>query len=306
MLLAGGSGFVGKNIVEGLAAPCRIVVADRRIDRDFFDGRPNCSVCEVDLTDPAQVGAVVADVKPTHVVNLVSIVTAERDLSLFPQLVETNVRVLLAFYESLKQETALELFVQFGTAEEYGSCAIAPFSETMRESPDSPYALIKQLTTNTALMLYRNHGFPAVVVRPGNLYGRYQPEDKLIPYIYRSLMTGEDLLLTPGDQSRDFVYVKDFVEALWRILENPESVGGTILNVSYGQGIRVREVVEWMRKRLKSTSVVRYGAKEYRKNEIMDFRCDTSTLEKRVGFEFSRTGFDAFEAYVVEMGGGQR
>ncbi len=76
-------------------------------------------------------------------------------------------------YMLLKNDERLKLFIQFGRSEEYDNNG-SPFVETMREEPNSPYALVKQLTTNTALMLYCNYGFPVMVVRSGNLFGSGQ------------------------------------------------------------------------------------------------------------------------------------
>lgn len=109
-------------------------------------------------------------IAPDYIINLASIVTAERDLSLFDELISSNLKVLLNLYERFKDTSSLKLFIQFGSSEEYGSIS-SPFKEENREYPNSPYALVKQLTTNTALMLHRNYGFPAMVVRPGNLFG---------------------------------------------------------------------------------------------------------------------------------------
>lgn len=65
----------------------------------------------------------------------------------------------------LKGNFSLKLFIQFGSSEEYGA-KISPFKEEEREYPSSPYALVKQLTTNTAMMLYYNYNFPVMVVVP--------------------------------------------------------------------------------------------------------------------------------------------
>ncbi|MHC8501877.1 NAD-dependent epimerase/dehydratase family protein, partial [Bacteroides hominis] len=78
---------------------------------------------------------------------LASIVTAERNMSLFDELISSNLKILLNLYERFKEESLLKLFVQFGSSEEYGS-EQSPFREEDRECPNSPYALVKQLTTN--------------------------------------------------------------------------------------------------------------------------------------------------------------
>ena len=146
---------------------------------------------------------------PDYIINLASIVTAERDLSLFDGLISSNLKILLNLFERFKKDDGLRLFIQFGSSEEYGSEG-SPFKEENREYPNSPYALVKQLTTNTAMMLHRNYGFPAMVVRPGNLFGPGQSRSKFIPYVIDQLKKGEPLNVSPCEQKRDFIYVDEF------------------------------------------------------------------------------------------------
>ena len=301
VLIAGGGGFVGKNMVEALESEYRICVVDKHIDPDFFREHGSAQAFEVDLNDSNRIRQILDELKPTYVINLISIVTAERDLTLFPKMVEVNLQVLLSLYDVLKDQKQLRLFVQFGSAEEYGNTHAVPFSEEAREYPASPYALIKQLTSNLALMLHRNEGFPAAVVRPGNLFGRYQPSNKLIPYLYNSLRSGKELLLTPGEQQRDFIHVTDLVEATRKILENPDKVVGSILNIAYGEGVTVRQLVDWMKERINSSSRITYGAIPYRDNEMMQFRCDISRLRENLGVVFTRNTFSALDQYFSEM-----
>lgn len=150
IFLIGGSGFIGKNIIRNLYAQYQIYVFDKYIDHVFFEAYPQVNVSELDLVQDKIPESVVS---PDYIVNLASIVTAERDLTLFDDLISSNLKILLNLYERFKGNFSLKLFIQFGSSEEYGA-KISPFKEEEREYPSSPYALVKQLTTNTAMMLY--------------------------------------------------------------------------------------------------------------------------------------------------------
>lgn len=274
LLLVGGSGFIGKNLVRILAPYFEITVADKFIDEAYFESYPAVVCRKLDLVEerlPEEMGC------PDFIINLASIVTAERDLSLFDSLISTNLKVLLNLYERFKNEERLKLFVQFGSSEEYGNNG-SPFVETMREEPNSPYALVKQLTTNTALMLCRNYGFPAMVVRPGNLFGPGQNRSKFIPYVIDRLKANEPLDVTPCEQRRDFIHVDDFGKAIRGLLENYEKCVGEIVNVSSGESVSLKTIIEMLRKRIGSRSEVHYGALPYRENEAMDLKCNTEKL----------------------------
>ena len=177
LFLIGGSGFIGKNLVRCLHEQYNISVYDKFIDKGYFSHYPDVktNLIELDkdkISEDAEA--------PNYIINLASIVTAERDLSLFDSMIASNLKVLLNLYERFMDEKKLKLFIQFGSSEEYGNDG-SPFVETMREEPNSPYALVKQLTTNTAMMLHRNYAFPIMVVRPGNLFGPFQGGKKFIP-----------------------------------------------------------------------------------------------------------------------------
>lgn len=289
LYLIGGSGFIGKNLVRHLTADYDITVFDKFIDGSFFDRYSDVKTVKMDL-----VSEKVPDLFPTpdFIINLASVVTAERDFSLFDSLINSNLKILLNLYERFKDHRQLKMFIQFGSSEEYGS-APSPYREEMREQPNSPYALVKQLTTNTALMLHRNYGFPTMVVRPGNLFGPGQNPSKFIPYVISQLKADAPLKVTPCEQKRDFIHVDDFAEAISAILTNYQEWIGKIINISSGISLSLKEIIEGLKDTIHSSSKVEYGALPYRENEAMDLKCDTSRLDKLMKKNELRKAFNS-------------
>lgn len=275
LYLIGGSGFVGKNMVRCLHEKYAISVFDKYIDREYFASYPDVQCHQIEL-DKEQISSDIAS--PNYIINLASVVTAERDMSLFDAMIHSNLKVLLNLYERFKDDKLLKLFIQFGSSEEYGEIE-SPFCETAREEPNSPYALVKQLTTNTAMMLYRNCSFPIMVVRPGNLFGPLQSKSKFIPYVIEQLRNNQPLNVTPCEQKRDFIYVDDFVGGIHQLMRVAHVAQGEIVNVSSGKSIALKDIIEHCRKTLDSTSEVNYGAIPYRTNEVMDLRCSMDKFE---------------------------
>lgn len=297
LFLIGGSGFIGKNLVRCLSPYYQISVFDKYIDGDFFAGYPSVNTYQLDLVTEKISPEIIA---PDYIINLASIVTAERDLSLFDELISSNLKVLLNLYERFKNASSLKLFVQFGSSEEYGSIG-SPFKEENREYPNSPYALVKQLTTNMVLMLHRNYGFPAMVVRPGNLFGPGQNKSKFIPYVIDRLRKGEPLDVSPCEQKRDFIYVDDFVWYIERLIEHYPDAVGEIINVASGESISLRDIIEICKFSIDSTSQINYGALPYRENEVMNLKCSEDKLKSIIRQELNLNINERLNEYIQKL-----
>lgn len=296
IFLIGGSGFIGKNLVEYLSASYHIVVVDKFIDEEFFKKYPSVETLKMDLVNDK----IPSDFeKPDYIINLASIVTAERDFSLFDGLISSNLKVLLNLYERFKEEKNLKLFVQFGSSEEYGSEG-SPFVETMREQPNSPYALVKQLTVNTALMLHANYGFPSMVVRPGNLFGKYQNKSKFIPYIISQLREGKPINVTLCEQKRDFISADDFAWCLGELLKNWKECIGEIVNVASGKSVSLKQIIETCKVVIGKDAKINYGALPYRENEVMDLKCSVDKLSRIIGKPIHFDINNRFREYITQ------
>ena len=277
--LIGGSGFIGKNLVDYLSHDYNLLVIDKYIDKCFFDQHPQVKTLKIELAKehiPLEIEC------PDYIINLASIVTAERDLSLFDSMITSNLKVLLNLYDRFKGDDKLRLFIQFGSSEEYGNEG-SPFLESMREQPNSPYGLVKQLTVNTALMLFANYGFPAMAVRPGNLFGKYQNKSKFIPHIISQLKNGMPVNVTPCEQRRDFIFATDFAWCIGEIIKNYKECIGQIVNVASGESVSLKYIIETCQHLINNTeSRVNYGVMPYRENEVMDLKCSVDKLSNLI------------------------
>ena len=291
VVIFGGFGFIGKNLYEFLKDKLSVVLIDKYIDEEFLKINTNIKYYKYDFSDLNLLKEILNNENPDYIINLISYVTAERELGLFPKMIESNLNIFLKIYEASKGLKNLRITLQFGSGEEYGNIQ-APFKETDKEFPMSPYAVAKQITTSTALMLNKNYGYPVCIIRPSNLFGKYQSKNKFIPYILEKLKNNEEILTTFGEQKRDFIYAEDFTFIIFELLKNSEKIKGEIINVGSGISISLKEIILYLKDKLNSNSEIKFGAIPYRENEMMDFCLNISKLENILNKKLSLKWID--------------
>lgn len=278
IILFGGFGFIGKNLYEYLKYNYDLVIIDRIKDESFLINNEVKSYI-YDFSNQEELNSIMEIEKPDYIINLISVVTANRDLTLFNDMIKSNLDILLKIYESTKKLPNLKLNIQFGSGEEYGNIQ-SPFNEKDKEIPSSPYAIVKLMTTNTAMMLNKNYNYPICIVRPSNLFGKYQGTEKFIPYVINQLKNNLSIKTSPGEQKRDFIEARNFSREIEILLRNYQSSVGEIFNLGSGESLSLKEIINFLKEQLKSDSKIEFGAFPYRENEMMDFKLNIDKIKK--------------------------
>jgi nucleoside-diphosphate-sugar epimerase len=162
-----------------------------------------------------------------------------------------------------------------GTSYEYG-----PSGEL---DPGNVYAASKVAAWAFCRMYYRAHGVPVVVARPFNVYGPGQNHRALIPSAIRAALSGQDFPMTPGEQRRDFIYVKDVIEG-FLALAKAAGVEGHSLDLGTGHATSVREAVEQVFSLCGSTSRPQAGALPYRPGVVWELAADARCTQELTGW----------------------
>lgn len=111
-------------------------------------------------------------------------------------------------------------------------------------------------------------------------YGPGDSLDKFVPSLVRRCLENEpEIPLTPGEQKKDFIHVADVCSAIFALLTNlPCSGGCQTIECGTGKGRSIRSFVETVHRLTKSSSLLKFGALEYRENEVMESRADIRRL----------------------------
>lgn len=261
ILITGGAGFIGSHIVEhyqGIADEIRVLDNLRTGYRHNLDGL-NCTFIEGSITDRALVEQAVAGVD--YVFHLAALVSVPESMAKPGECVDINVLGLLNVLEAAATAGVKKL-VFASSAAIYGDNPTVPKLETMLPEPKSPYAITK-LDGEYYLGMYHAEGrLETAAIRFFNVFGpRQDPKGAYaaaVPIFIEKAVRNEPITVYgDGEQTRDFIYVKDIVGALTFAVETAGVTG--VFNAGYGGQLSINQLAAELIAAAGSTTVVHHG-----------------------------------------------
>ena len=285
VLITGGSGFIGSHLTRELVRRgATLLLLTHNPHQSWRINSILSSVKQAHWTDALNLADVMQGFDPQFVFHLATYRNVGRSADLIEPMMEANLaRTQHLAKAALASARSLRLFVNTGTCEEYGNLP-APFSESMREKPVSPYSLGKTLAIQSIDFLSRIAHLPAINVRPFTTFGGWQVADMLIPQVITHLLEGEEFPMSAGDQTRDFIYVEDVVDAYLHLAEfktrDSNAPQGEIYNIATGVESRVKEVVAQIAEMIGGKAMIQFGSRPLREGEPIHFFADVSRINQ--------------------------
>ena len=261
ILVTGGSGFIGSHIVEHYqdkADEIRVLDNLRTGYRKNLDGL-KCTFIEGSVTDRDLVAKAVEGID--YIFHMAALVSVPESMAKPAECVDINVHGLLNVLEAASAAGVKKL-VFASSAAIYGDNPSVPKLETMLPEPKSPYAVTK-LDGEFYLDLFnRERGLETAAIRFFNVFGpRQDPKGAYaaaVPIFIEKALKGEDITVHgDGEQTRDFIYVKDIVGALAFAAENPGVTG--VFNAGYGGQMTINDLARRIIASSGSTAKVLHG-----------------------------------------------
>ena len=260
VLVTGGAGFIGSHIVEHFQGRAEVRVLDnlrsgfRRnlagLQCDFIEG----SILDRDCVRRA-VGGV------DYVFHLAAMISVPESMSKPVECNELNTTGTLVLLEEAAK-AGVKKFIFSSSAAIYGDNPITPKVETMLPEPKSPYAITK-LDGEFYCKLFTDEGrLQTACLRYFNVFGpRQDPASQYaaaVPiFIHRALKHEPIIIHGDGEQTRDFIYVKDIAAANAFFATQSPATG--VFNVAYGQRITINELAATICRLTGSRSEMRHS-----------------------------------------------
>jgi len=292
-LVTGGAGFIGSHISEALVGRGE----DVRIIDNFSTGKrenfesfaDRVTLIEGDIRDKDAVGKASDGVD--YVIHQAALASVPRSIDDPSSTNEVNVQGTLNLLEAAVKAKA-KAFVYASSSSVYGDSEALPKVETMPTQPKSPYAVSKLGGELYCRVFSDIYGLPTVSLRYFNVFGpRQDPTSQyaaVIPIFVKSLLEDRSpTVYGDGEQSRDFTYIQNVVNA--NLLAcHASGVGGSVFNAACGTRFTLNGLYEKLQKILGSTVSATYD--DPRPGDVRHSQAAIDEIEKgleyRVGIGF--------------------
>jgi nucleoside-diphosphate-sugar epimerase len=287
VLITGATGFIGRHLVERALRDEATVTTLSRTPANIPGTDAHLTV---DIGDREATQRAIGELQPDAILHAASSGVSEN--TEFLEMLRSNVAGtdnLLSASRSLKKPPAV---VIAGSGYEY-ALQSRPLTEDDPINPASAYGISKAAATFCAANYSAE--IPITVLRIFNVYGPGEHTPRLLPYIVENAKLGKSIELTPCEQIRDFVYVRDIASIFWRALEcMPEDNHLRILNVGSGSAVPLKSFVCTVARVLEERGLkirVKFGARPYKPGEPMYYAANISRLWSILG-SLQPTAFD--------------
>ncbi len=232
ILLTGGNGFIGTNMVRLLlgSGQYRVVNLDaltyaaNPFSLEDLDGNPDYVFVKGNITDRELVASLFTQHQPAGILHFAAESHVDRSIVYAEEFIQTNVvgtYILLeaarAYWKDLSDDLKSTFrFLHVSTDEVFGSLGSEGyFTEETPYAPNSPYSASKASSDHFVRAFHHTYGLPTIITNCSNNYGPYQFPEKVIPLMILNALSGKALpVYGDGLNVRDWIYVEDHCRAV--------------------------------------------------------------------------------------------
>ncbi|MBS1718084.1 MAG: SDR family NAD(P)-dependent oxidoreductase [Armatimonadetes bacterium] len=286
VLVTGGAGFIGSNIVRRLVDRGDQVTVIDNLQSGYaqnLDPFPTVNFIHGDIRSESSMNQAMEGIDV--VFHLAASVGNKRSIDMPMDDAETNVLGTIQVLEAMRKHGAKRI-VASSSAGIFGELKTLPIAEQHQVEPDSPYGATKLAMEKLCLAYAKLYDMDAVCLRYFNVFGpnqRFDAYGNVIPIFVFKMLRGEGLtIFGDGEQTRDFIHVDDVVQANLKGADAPKGVSGAF-NLGSGERISINNLVKKIQEL--AGREVRYEYGPPRAGDVRDSLADFTKATKELGFK---------------------
>lgn len=323
ILVTGGAGFIGSNFIRYVLEKekdVRVVNVDALTyagNKESLENLPDPKrhvFIQGGIEDMDFVTRLLREYKITKIIHFAAETHVDRSI-VDPELfMRTNVtgtyRLLMATLKYWEENNILDdgivRFHHISTDEVFGALNKndSPFDENTPYQPNSPYSASKAASDHFVRSFQKTYGLPITITNCSNNYGPYQYPEKLIPLIVLNAVEGKPLpVYGKGAQIRDWLYVVDHCDAIWKVLCN--GVPGETYCIGGDTQVENIEVVKMLCKILDEEKPLQAGSYEKYIQFVTDrpghdfrYAINCNKIKQQLGWQPKTTLHDGLRATI--------
>jgi UDP-glucose 4-epimerase len=287
-LVTGGAGFIGSNICKELVSQgCFVRVIDNLLTgkkSNLADVMDKIEFIQADMGNSEVARSAMKDIDVVlHQGALPSVpVSIDDPAATHKHCVDATFTLLLA-----ARDAGIKRFVYAASSSAYGDAPDSPKVETMPVSPLSPYAVAKLTGEYYCSVFYKIFGLETISLRYFNVFGPYQdPASQYaaaIPAFVTAILKDQPpTIYGDGEQSRDFTYIDNVVEANL-LAARARQTQGEVINIACGQAVTVNEIIDMINELLGKKVKPIYT--DPRPGDVKHSLADITLAQKKIGFK---------------------
>jgi len=272
VILTGGLGFIGSNLVELLIKKNFYVINLDKISyssnfynvKDFKKNK-NYKFIKCDINNKSKIYKILKKEKPSALFNLAAESHVDRSIDSPYSFIKNNIIGVFNLLEAVKNyynDNKKFKLIHISTDEVYGDIIKGRTKENYPYRPSSPYAASKASSDHLVYSYYHTYKLPIIITNCSNNYGPKQHPEKLIPKIIYNIINNIDIpIYGDGKNSREWIYVKDHCYALLDVLKKGKI--GEFYNIGSNENINNIDICKKLFKvfkkfNLKSKSKIKF------------------------------------------------
>jgi len=292
ILITGGAGFIGANLIKKLVLDSNLKVFIIEKENANLWRLKNVlkeiNVRYVDLEDSDKLSEVINDIKPNIIFHLASYGLYSSFQTDLEKMINTNIKGSLNLINSLKNLPFTQ-FVNTGTCIEYKEKE-SSLNEDDPVDPLNFYGITKLTAELLLKKIGQDNNMSVINLRLFTPYGYYGDSGILIPYIILNALKDKKIELSSPDSVRDFIFIDDLINLFLKIIEDGHNYRGEIFNIGSGKQRSIKEVVSVVEKILGKKLNISYGERMSHYREPKVFQADNkkaqNTFDWKINHDF--------------------